>query len=104
MSTIYVVLFPIQEPEITAYCLNSDRCGHGIIGAIDLGFAAGAPCRRAECLYLEAQIDEPYGEIDGEPVIIRKLRPAPAASASTSGPGHAPIRPDGGADEPPEEG
>ena len=69
---LYVVVHALQENEIAAYCLG--ECGKGIFACItDEYLGALQPCWQAQCPYLEGQGYEPIGEVDGHPVILRKL-------------------------------
>ena len=73
--TLYAVVFPRQQAQITAWCWGS--CGHGIVGAVDLGPCAAVCCREEECPHLDKQMDMAMGAVGGEPVVLRKLLDVP---------------------------
>jgi hypothetical protein len=73
MKKLFVVPFPIQKREIDALCWGSG-CGLGIIGAIDLGVCTGVPCRVQSCPHVDREMDKAMGEVNGEPVYLRKLK------------------------------
>lgn len=78
-TPIYGVVLDFQRPEIEAYCFG--LCGKIIVGSMTLreyGMTMTLlPCKQTECPYLHSQTDEPIGEVDGQPVILRRLVDAP---------------------------
>lgn len=76
-AMIYALVFAIPEQRaiIERVCLGS--CGRIIVGGImDGQFGELAVCRTdaADCPALDRQIEEPCGEVAGEPVTLRKLK------------------------------
>jgi hypothetical protein len=70
---MFVVLFPVQEKQITKWCWGS--CGHGVVGALDLGVCAAVMCHHSPCPHLDREMTEPMTKTDdGEPVFLRKLK------------------------------
>ncbi len=73
-SPLWAVPFPIQEEQIGAWCWGQG-CGKGHIGAVDLGPATAVVCSEPTCPFVDRQMDEPLGEVEGgRPVFLRKLR------------------------------
>lgn len=73
---IYLILFPHQKAQIEAWCWGPG-CGKGIVSAVDIGPSATVVCREESCPYLDRQMDEPLGDLDGEPCYLRKLKEVP---------------------------
>jgi hypothetical protein len=77
MSKLYLVPWTIQK---FAGDLCWGSCGHGQCGAvaIDVGDRAidCIPCRESDCPHAERTMNEPIGEVQGEPAYLRKLREA----------------------------
>ncbi len=76
-SKIYALLFdhPTQKGAIDKYCFR--ECGKIIVGAItDEQFGAMMVCRTDadKCPCLEKEMDEPFGDVNGENVYLRKLK------------------------------
>lgn len=72
--TIYAVSLGAQEPLITELCFG--KCGHILIGGLDICGGAFCPCRTAPCPYLDEELD--FGKVDvgagEETLIVRKLK------------------------------
>jgi len=66
------VMIPEQEQIITKHCFGD--CGKIIIGGVEIEGVAFAVCRTSDCPYLDRQMDEPMGDVDGSPVYVRKLK------------------------------
>lgn len=69
---LFAVVFEMQQAQISAWCWGAG-CGGGLCGAIDLGQFTAVPCRTSPCPHLDREMTEPCGEVDGEPVYLRKL-------------------------------
>ena len=69
---MYGIAFPHQKAQISAWCWGV--CGHGQIGAIDIGETYVIVCNEPLCLHLDKQTDEPLCEVDGRPLFLRKLK------------------------------
>ena len=70
----YITVWALQEEEIKHYCF--DQCKKVIFGFLDVEDIGGVShCYIDDCPYLEAQLDEPFGELNGRNVYLRKLRP-----------------------------
>jgi hypothetical protein len=66
---------PEQLKIIEAHCFGD--CGKIIVGAImDETIGELGVCRTAkeQCPQLDKEMDEPFGEIMGDPIFIRKLK------------------------------
>jgi hypothetical protein len=77
MKPIYGLIWgiPDQEKIIDAHCFKT--CGKIIVGGItDKELGALMVCRtpKDQCPHLDKEMDEPFGEVNGEPVFIRKLK------------------------------
>ena len=64
-----------QKEIIDRVCFGS--CGKVIVGAMDgggIGFLW--PCRTEskDCPAFDREMEMPFGDIDGEPIILRKLK------------------------------
>lgn len=80
-SKIFALLPTEKQIEtINAWCFR--KCGQIIFGGLtmDLG-DEGSPvelecfaCRTVDCPVVDREIDEPVGDMDGDPVYIRKLK------------------------------
>jgi len=75
MSAIYAISFEAQQQQISDWCW-SHRCGNGNMGMSNFGGFYMITCDQAECPRLDKQMDVPMGELDGDPVYLRKLREA----------------------------
>lgn len=78
MSAIFGIVVGIPDQLVLAksHCWGPG-CGKGIVGAVTTDFAGELlPCRTlaSECPCFETEMDEPIGDVMGEPITIRKLR------------------------------
>jgi len=74
MGKLFVVIFEAQKEQVERWCWGPG-CGHGILGGVDLfGQATGVPCRQEACPYLDRELSESEGKVDGDDVYLRKLR------------------------------
>lgn len=74
--TIYAIPIEIQRSEISYYCF--DHCGRVVFAPImDTDLGGLSHCRVDQCPFLAGQIDNPFGEISGELVYLRKLMSVP---------------------------
>lgn len=72
MPNLYAVPFTTQHVYVAQICWG--LCGMGLAGALMFEGVECIPCRQDECLYLELQTPEAVGEVNDEPVYLRKLR------------------------------
>ncbi len=77
MKNIYglVIGIPEQKEIISKHCFGT--CGKIILGAImdkELGELAVCRTPKEECPQLDNQMEEPIGEVRGEPIYLRKLK------------------------------
>lgn len=73
-----------QMETISAWCFNADKCGAVYFSGLEMEmgkdekgepvFVAGLPCPRPDCPVVEKEMDESVGEVQGDPVFIRKLK------------------------------
>lgn len=71
-----VFMLPDQKKIIDDHCFGT--CKKIIVGGINCeGMGSLMVCRTPakECPQFDKEIDEPIGEVGGDPVIIRKLKP-----------------------------
>lgn len=71
---LYAILVPVQQAQVEAWCWGNG-CGKGLVGGIDLGVCAAIPCDQDVCPHVDRQMEEPWGEVDGRQVYLRKLKP-----------------------------
>ena len=65
--------FAKQRELIDKHCYGD--CGKAIIGAMyDPEIGELVPCRHEKCPHLDAEMPEPFGTINGEDLIMRKLK------------------------------
>lgn len=73
---IYALAVGIKEQEaiINEHCFGT--CGKIIVGGIVLGEGQFMPCRtpKEQCPRFDKEMDEAVGEINGDPVFVRKLK------------------------------
>ncbi len=70
-----VYLLPAQKKIIDDHCFGT--CKKIIFGAVNCeGIGTLMVCRTpaTECPQLDKEMDEPIGEVDGDPVFVRKLK------------------------------
>jgi len=70
-----IVGIPSQRQIIEAHCFGD--CGKIIAGAIvDEQIGEIGVCRtpKQECPHFDKEMEEAFGEVNGEPVFIRKLK------------------------------
>lgn len=80
---IYLVLFPHQEAQIKVWCWGS--CGHGHIGATDMGLSLAVACSHEDCPHLDKVMDTPVGlHNSGADAYVRKLNDLPSEQPPTS--------------------
>lgn len=76
MAKLYAVPCVPFQPFAADLCWGS--CGKGIVGAIDIPMGNGGiaciACRQDDCPHLDRQMDDSMGDVNGEPVYLRKLR------------------------------
>ena len=73
MSKLFAVVLGLQRPEIEQYCFHD--CGKIIVGGLDdKQLGSLLPCRQETCPFLDKEMAEPFGEVDGETVYLRKLK------------------------------
>ncbi len=71
---IYAVLIniPSQNEASKKHCFGD--CGKIICAGLDLEeLGSSFICRQDKCPYMEKQLDEPIGDLDGEQIYLRKL-------------------------------
>ena len=75
MTTIYLVPWTVQK-FAGDICWGS--CGKGQVGAIGIDVWGGTieciPCREAECPHVEREMEWPGADVDGDSVVMRKLK------------------------------
>lgn len=75
---LYGLVFgiPGQQAIIDKHCFGT--CGKVIVGAINAGDQIGMvfPCRTpaSKCPQFDREMDEPIGDINGDPLFIRKVK------------------------------
>jgi len=74
---IYALIWGIlsQQEIINAHCFIT--CGKIIMGGInDIDLGPLMVCRtpKDQCPQFDKEMDEPFGEVNGDPVFIRKLK------------------------------
>ena len=68
-----VIGIPEQRKQIAMHCFGD--CGRIIVGAgYDPAIGEIGICRYDDCPYLDKQMSEPIGDIDGESLYLRKLK------------------------------
>lgn len=74
VSPLYGLVMMMQEKTITDICFW--KCGKVLFAGADGGEGIGPLflCRSGKCAYLDKQMDEPLGDIDGDPLYLRKLK------------------------------
>jgi hypothetical protein len=76
MDKTFVTVWALQEKEIGCHCF--DNCGKVIFGLImDEQIGGLSSCHEEKCPHLEVEITEPFGEVNGQNVYLRKLKPCP---------------------------
>lgn len=71
---MFVTVWLMQQAEIEQHCFNS--CGKVIFGLIeDEGLGALSHCFEVNCPFVEKEMDEPFGEVNGVDAYLRKLKP-----------------------------
>jgi len=73
---IYAVIIDIPEQNELSkkHCFGD--CGKIICAGLNLGFGSSFICRIDQCPYEEKRTPE-VGDLDGEPVVLRKLNELP---------------------------
>ncbi len=76
---IYGLVFGLESQKkiIDAHCFGD--CGKIIFGSIKSDFGFLLPCRtlKEQCPCFDKEMDEPCGDVDREPLFIRKLKDKP---------------------------
>lgn len=75
MGKLFALVFELQKDIIKTRCFQ--ECGRIIFGcAQDTEYGVYGLCRQpaAECPALDREMDEPMGEVRGEPIYLRKLK------------------------------
>jgi len=77
MKPIYglVISIPEQHDIISKHCFKT--CGKIIVGGIvdkELGELAVCRIAKEQCPQFDRELDEPIGEVNGDPLFIRKLK------------------------------
>jgi len=82
---MFVTVWGLQEAEIEARCFGS--CKKVIFGLLmDEQLGGLSHCFEANCPFVEKEMPEPFGEVDGTNAYLRKL----TAAQQTQAPGAAP--------------
>ncbi len=69
----FVTVWGLQKAEIEHYCFT--KCGKALFSIVmDEQFGGLSPCNEVNCPYLEKEMDEPFGEMQGDLVYLRKLK------------------------------
>jgi hypothetical protein len=69
---MFAIVFELQKDQISEWCWGS--CGKGVIGALTFEGFTFVACRHADCPHLDREKAEPFGEVEGELVFLRKLQ------------------------------
>ena len=73
----FVTVWGLQKDEINHYCFG--ECKKVIFGLLmDDELGGLSHCLEANCPFLDQEMNEPFGEIDGYDVYLRKLKDIPA--------------------------
>ena len=68
-----VLDLPKQREQIEKHCFGD--CGKIIIGSVvDAELGELAMCNQEDCPYLDKQMEEAIGEVDGVKIYLRKLK------------------------------
>ena len=68
--------FPKQRALADKHCFGD--CGKAIVGSIhDPEIGEILPCRTDDCPYLDSNMPVSFGEVNGEPLFLRKLKEQP---------------------------
>ncbi len=68
-----IVVIESQKKQIEKHCFGD--CGKILVGAgYDSQIGEVALCKEIDCKYLDKQMDEAIGEINNEPLYLRKLK------------------------------
>jgi hypothetical protein len=71
---MFVTVWGLQKAEIEAHCFGS--CKKVIFGLLmDEQFGALSHCFEVNCPFVEKEMSEPFGEVDGVNAYLRKLQP-----------------------------
>ena len=70
---IYAVIIdiPSQNELSKKHCFGD--CGKILCAGIDLGFGSSFICKEDQCRYQD-KLSPVVGDLDGEPVVLRKLK------------------------------
>jgi len=72
MDKIFVTVWELQKAEINHYCF--DNCKKVIFGLImDEQLGGLSHCYESHCPFLDREMDEPFGEVNGRNAYLRKL-------------------------------
>jgi hypothetical protein len=72
---MFVTVWGLQRPEIEAHCFGS--CKKVIFGLLmDEQIGGLSSCYEAACPFVEKEMPEPFGKVNGVDAYLRKLVPA----------------------------
>lgn len=81
---MFVTVWGLQKAEIEAHCFGS--CKKVIFGILmDEQLGGLSHCFEANCPFVEKEMAEPFGEVNGTNVYLRKLTAAQQNSHLTGG-------------------
>lgn len=76
---LFVTVLAAQEEEISEYCFGN--CPEVVVGALwDDELGSLCYCVKDVCPFLDNEAPEPFAEINGASLFLRKLRAASTAS------------------------
>ena len=76
MEKMFVTVWGLQEAEIKRYCF--DECGKVMFGLImDDQYGGLSHCFESNCPFLDKEMSEPFGEVQGCAAYLRKLQDLP---------------------------
>lgn len=74
IDKMFVTIIGLQKAEIEQHCFGS--CKKTIFGMImDEEYGGLSHCFEANCPFLDKEMDEPFGEVNGTNAYLRKLQP-----------------------------
>jgi hypothetical protein len=79
MNKMFVTVWGLQKDEIMVHCFGS--CGKVIVDLLmDEQLGGLSHCFEVNCPFVEKEMSEPFGDVDGIKAYLRKLTPAKQAS------------------------